>query len=80
MQNFVERGRIDGIEKLLEFLLLSRGTWRRMVVVHGSRDEAEGEEGEEEESEDAVLEGRHSAGLLAVVSFGYSQVLLAERG
>jgi len=70
----MEGRRIDGVEELLESLQFLGGTWaRRYIVVQGDRDDSDGEEAEEEQSEDAVLYLGHLGGLLVV---GCLQTLL----
>lgn len=55
---------IDGIEELLESQLFLSGAWaRRDVFVQGGREDSHGEQTEQQQREDGVLDLGHLGGL-----------------
>lgn len=61
VQDFVEGGRFDRVEQLLELLLVRRKRGRTDIVVvsRGSRDGCDGKKSNQEEGEEEVLDSRH---------------------
>jgi len=76
VENFVERGGLDAIEKFLELPLISRRWTARNPSVCSCRAKGSSEEGEGEESEEALSKGRH---LVVPLSWCLQALFLVER-